>query len=120
MGQKTNNWVVSLLLFACFVMYVIIELRPSRSDADDNTKSQLEQLQKENDSLKNRNVALDKEFKRLQKKADKLQQIVILASDSIKLLKQKKYEKVNRIDQFRNDELFDFFAGYKTQGAADR
>lgn len=120
MGPKINNWIISLLLFTCFVLYAIIELRPSKSSKQGDSTEQIARLQKENDSLKKSNAVLDMEFERLQEKADKLQQIVIITSDSIHRLKQKQHEKINRIDQFHNDELFDFFAGYKTKSTADR
>ena len=120
MELKTNNWLISLLLFTCFVLYAIIELRPAKSTKVERSNQQIKQLQQENDSLKKSNTALDKEFEVLQEKADRLQQIVISTNDSISRMKQKQHEKINRIDQFRNDELFDFFAGYKTKSAVDR
>ncbi|HSH64713.1 MAG TPA: hypothetical protein VLB84_02715 [Bacteroidia bacterium] len=120
MERKTNNWIISLLLFTCFVLYAIIELRPSKTDKVTESTTQIKLLQKENDSLKKSNAVLDKEFQRLQEKAEQLQQIVIITSDSISQLKQKQHEKVNRIDQLGTDELFDFFAGYKTQHTVDR
>jgi hypothetical protein len=119
MGPKTNNAIISALIFVCFVLYTIIELRPASTGRVDESFAKVKQLQKENDSLKRNNVELDKKFEMLQEKADLLQQIVLTTNDSIIKLKQKQHEKVSAIDQFRNDELLDFFAEYKTQSTVN-
>jgi hypothetical protein len=120
MSPKTNNAIISALIFVCFILYAIIELRPGQSNRVDDSLDKVKQLQIENDSLKRNDIELDKKFELLQEKADRLQQIVLTANDSIIKLKQKQHEKVSAIDQFRNDELLDFFAGYKTQSTIDR
>jgi hypothetical protein len=120
MSPKTNNAIISALIFVCFILYAIIELRPGQSNKADDSLVKVKQLELENDSLKRTNVELDKKFELLQEKADRLQQIVLTTNDSIIKLKQKQHEKVNAIDQFRNDELLDFFAKYKTQSTVDR
>ncbi len=120
MSPKTNNAIISALIFVCFILYAIIELRPGQSNRVDDSFAKVKQLQIENDSLKRNDIELDKKFELLQEKADRLQQIVLTTSDSITKLKQKQHEKVNAIDQFHSDELLDFFAKYKTQSTIDR
>jgi hypothetical protein len=120
MSPKTNNAIISALIFVCFILYAIIELRPGQSNRVDDSFDKVKRLEVENDSLKRTNIELDKKFEMLQEKADLLQQIVLTASDSIIKLKQKQHEKINTIDQFRNDELLDFFAKYKTKSTIDR
>jgi hypothetical protein len=120
MSPKTNNAIISALIFVCFILYAIIELRPGQSNRVDDSLDKVKQLQIENDSLKRNDIELDKKFELLQEKADRLQQIVLTANDSIIKLKQKQHEKVSAIDQFHSDELLDFFAGYKTQSTIDR
>ncbi len=120
MSPKTNNFIISALLFVCFILYAIIELRPAESERANNSLTKVKLLEKENDSLKRSNKELDKKFEVLQNRAERLQQIVVTANDSIIRLKQKRHEKDNAIDQFHNDELLDFFARYKTQRTIDR
>ena len=107
MSPKTNNAIISALIFVCFILYAIIELRPGQSNRVD-------------DSLKRNDIELDKKFELLQEKADRLQQLVLTTSDSIFKLTQKQHEKVNAIDQFHSGELLDFFAKYKTKSTIDR
>jgi hypothetical protein len=120
MSPKTNNAIISALIFVCFILYAIIELRPGQSNRVDDSLNKVKQLQIENDSLKRNDIELDKKFQMLQEKADLLQQIVLTTNDSIIKLKQKQHEKVSAIDQFHSDELLDFFSGYKTQSTIDR
>jgi hypothetical protein len=120
MNPKTNSVIISALIFVCFILYAVIELRPGQSNRSDASLAKVKQLEGENDSLKRNNIELDKKFEMLQEKADLLQQIVLTTNDSIIKLKQKQHEKVSAIDQFRNDELLDFFARYKTQSTVDR
>jgi ribonuclease HII len=120
MSPKTNNAIISALIFVCFILYAIIELRPGQSNRADASLAKVKQLEAENDSLKRNNIELDKKFEMLQEKADLLQQIVISANDSIIQLKQRRHEKINAIDQLYTDELFDFFANYNTENSTDR
>jgi chromosome segregation ATPase len=120
MVQKTNNVIISILLFACFILYAIIELRPGQTKQLHDSSTRLKELKAANDSLKKSNAELDRRFELLQEKADRLQQLVISANDSIIRLKQKQHEKVSAIDQFHTNELLDFFANYKTDGSVNR
>jgi predicted RNase H-like nuclease (RuvC/YqgF family) len=110
MSPKINNAIISALIFVCFILYAIIELRPGQSNRVDDSLAKVKRLEVENDSLKRNDIELDKKFQMLQEKADLLQQLVLTANDSIIKLKQKQHEKVNAIDQFHSDELLDFFA----------
>jgi|SRR3954469_1179512 len=120
MKPKTSNMVISALVFVCFILYAIIELRPEQSRQDNNSLTNAKQLKKENDSLKKSNADLDKKFEMLQDKADQLQIIVLTTNDSIIKLKQKQHEKINAIDKLNNNELLDFFAEYKTESTINR
>jgi hypothetical protein len=113
MNPKTNSVIISALIFVCFILYAIIELRPGQSNLVDDSMAKVKRLEVENDSLKRNDIELDKKFQMLQEKADLLQQIVLTTNDSIIKLKQKKHEKVSAIDQFHSDELLDFFSRYK-------
>jgi hypothetical protein len=120
MSLKTSNMIISALVFVCFVLYTIIELRPVRPGQLDESLNKVKQLQQENDSLKKSNADLDEEFAILQNKADRLQLIVLKTNDDIIKLKNKQHEKINAIDKLTNDELLDFFSGYKTESTSNR
>lgn len=120
MSPKTSNLTISALLFVCFILYAIIELRPAQSNRADDSSAELKRLELENDLLTQSNIELDNKYEVLHHKADSLQRIVLEISKKIIQLKKTQHEKVNAIEQLNNDELFNFFAGYKTDSTVDR
>ena len=79
--------------------------------------NEIEQLQKQNDSLEVSNQLLDVEIQSLQQRSDSLQIIVQNKQNAITKLKKVKHEKIKAIHHFSNDKLFRFFAEFNTDSS---
>jgi cell division protein FtsB len=87
---------------------------PSKNSDYGNNKGQIEKLQIQNDSLRKNNQQLDGQLTLLKSETDSL--IILVNTDRKKIneLKKNENEKLIAIDNFDNNELFDFFSGIKT------
>lgn len=84
-----------------------------------NNKEQIKSLQQQNDSLINNNEQLDNQVVRLKFDTDSLMKLVSIDRQKISELKKNENEKIIAIDNFDNNELFDFFSGIKTDSTAN-
>ena len=83
---------------------------PCKNLNDGNYTKQIENLQKQNDSLRANNHQLDVKVRQLKSEADSLKGLVQTDQQVIKELKKKEREKVKAIRNFNHDELLMFFA----------
>ncbi|MBI3520611.1 MAG: hypothetical protein HY062_14830 [Bacteroidetes bacterium] len=113
--MKSNNIFTSILVFICFALYVKIELTPECKENGKEYTVINQQLQAENDSLKQNNKVLDEKYTGLKERADSLQQRVSVINKAIVQLKQQQYEKINAIDNLTNGELYSFFSNFNTE-----
>lgn len=122
--MNSNKIIMSLLVFICFVEYVIIELKIRRGDnlnANTNiTSINTKQLEAQNDSLLKSNKILDAKYQHLQYKTDSIQNNLLQTKQSITQLKTKQYEKVNAIGNLNGNELYDYFSNFKTEDKTGR
>lgn len=118
--MKGSNIITSILLFACFAMYVAIELKIPCKDGEKECGVNTKRLEALNDSLKQTNLALDKKYHSFQEKADSLQEKLFSTKQTIRQLKNKQDEKINSIDALTNDELFGFFSKFNTESTSTK
>ena len=98
-----------LLVLAYYCWY-----EPSKNFDYENNSKQLKELQLQNDSLRKNNQQLDGQLTLLKFETDSLMILVNTDIQKINELKKNENEKINAINNFNNNELFDFFSGIKT------
>lgn len=77
-------------------------------------QTQYKVFQKQNDSLQNFNQLLEKQIQRLQQEADRFQQQAQQQQQLIQQLQIQQDEKMQTIRDFDSNDLYQFFAKYKT------
>jgi hypothetical protein len=77
-------------------------------------------LLKENDSLKRQKIALIQQVYHLQHQADSLLQKATIERQEVVKFKTMRDEKIMAVDDFDDRQLYDFFAGVKTDSAANK
>ncbi len=107
--------ILCLLVLAYFFWFG----QSGRNSDHGNNKEQIKSLQQQNDSLRKNNVQLDKQVVRLKIDTDSLMKLVRIDQQKISELKKNENEKIIAIDNFDNNELFDFFSGIKTDSTAN-
>lgn len=118
--MKRNNSIISILVFICFALYVAIELKLPCKDAEKKEGAAMKQLQAQNDSLRQNNLALDKKYHALELKIDSMEEKLITARQNIVQLKIKQHEKINSVDALTNDELFGFFSTFNSESTSTK
>lgn len=103
-----------LLVLAYFWWYV-----PCEEPDYGNYSKQIENLQMRNDLLRANNRMLDIQVTRLKSETDSVKKLVRIGRQVINELKKSENERIIAIDHFDNDELFRFFAGFKTDSTAN-
>jgi|GEM_PF-1185460 DnaJ-domain-containing protein 1 len=79
-------------------------------------KEELMLLKAQNDTLLWKNKKLDKRHEGLKIKQDSLKALLVSKTKRINELKQLKYEKINAIEHYTNDELYLFFSKLAPRG----
>lgn len=103
--MKIGAWIgivgITLLLINC----------PS---SEPNIQYQYKIIQKQNDSLQNSNQLLEQQIQVLQLEADRFQQQAQQQQQLIQQLQTQQDEKMQTIRDFDSNDLYQFFAEYKT------
>ena len=116
--MKGNNIMTSLLLFACFAMYVAIELKMPCKDNEKECGANTKRLEAQNELLKERYLKLNEKYLGLRSKADSLQGKLASTHQTLVRLKNKRDEKINSIDSLDSNELYGFFSKFDTESAS--
>lgn len=101
-----------LLVFNYLALVVIFDY--GDQSGDEKYQQQIEQLNHENEELKNANLQLDKEVAKLIGEKDSLSATIEKNATERETLKIERDEKMDSINGMDNDELYGFFSNFKT------
>ncbi|WP_025663279.1 hypothetical protein [Aquimarina megaterium] len=117
--MKYYKWILPLVIVIGVVITFFLVLPEEESVIDQIQKIEIEELKRENIVLKENNDLLDKEIAEMELMTDSLIALVIKDQQVIEKLIVRKNEKVSAIDDFTDDELYQYFTRFSTKGTTD-
>lgn len=118
--MKYYKWILPLVAIIGIVIAIFLIIPAEDSVVDQIQKIEMEELKRENITIIQTNELLDSKVETLETITDSLAALIDIDDQIIENLKQRKYEKVNAIDDFTDDELYQYFARFSTKGTTDR
>ncbi len=118
--MKNYKWLLPLAIGIGVVIILFVVLPEEESAIDQIQKIEIEELKRENLVLKENNDLLDQQIAQMELITDSLIALVIKDQQVIEKLIVRKNEKVSAIDDFTDDELYQYFAGFNTKITTDR
>ena len=109
--MKKNNILFSLILFLCFEIYVIAELRLPFTEKKEFLQ-QVKQMKEKSDSLLNKNVMLDQSYEDLLHTADSLNLQIYFSKQTILQIENKEQKKNEVMDSSSVEQLMNYFSGF--------
>lgn len=113
--MKQHKWILPFIAIIGVVIALFWIIPTEDSVIDQIQKIEIEELKRENISLQQTNDLLDSKIEILETITDSLTALIDTDQLVIDKLKRKKDEKVNAIDDFTDDELYQYFTGFDTQ-----
>ncbi|WP_299243025.1 hypothetical protein [uncultured Aquimarina sp.] len=113
--MRQYKWILPLIAIIGVVIAIFWIIPAEDSVIDQIQKIEIEELKRENITLKQTNDFLDEKVEILEMVTDSLTALIDNDQQVIEKLKQKKDEKISAIDDFTDDELYQYFAGFDTQ-----
>ncbi len=113
MNKYNSIFIVVLVVVVAFTTFYLFSNQNKEQEILEYTNT-IDRLQVINDSLKIKNKLLDISLQKLTVKADSLQALMQQKRNTIKQLKQIRYEKINAIKHYNNDKLYQFFSNINT------
>ncbi len=118
--MKKSKWGIPIVLIVLTIgIFIWNSIPESITIQDKEQREAIEALQRENKVLFETNQNLDLELKTLEKKTSELQAVIEKGQDSIEWIKERKDENIDTIRDYTHDELYEFFAGFKTKASSD-
>ncbi|WP_298546120.1 hypothetical protein [uncultured Aquimarina sp.] len=118
--MKHYKWILPLTAIVGIVVALFFII-PAEDDVTNQIqKIEIEELKRENVTLIQTNELLDSKVELLESMADSLTVLINVDSQVIKKLKERKDEKVSAIDDFTDDELYQYFSRFSTKGTTNR
>lgn len=119
--MKHWNWILPLAVVTGIVLVIFCYVIPAReNEREYEINKQLKDLKVNNELLEKSNQQLTTKVDVLHIEADSLQRLIQQDSTEILTLLKAKHEKMDAINDFTDDELFQFFAGFKTNSTANQ
>ncbi|WP_271769189.1 hypothetical protein [Aquimarina algiphila] len=118
--MKQYKWIPPLIAIVGVVIALFFIIPAEDDVIEQIQKIEIEELKRENMTLIQTNELLDSKVEILESMTDSLTSLIDVDSQVIEKLKQKKDEKVNAINDFTDDELYQYFSRLSTKGTADR
>lgn len=118
--MKYYKWILPLIAIIGVVIVLFFIIPVENDVIDQIQKIEIEELKRENKTLIQTNELLDSKVELLESVTDSLTVLINEESQVIEKLKERKDEKVNAIDDFTDDELYQYFAKFSTKGTTDR
>ena len=106
-----------VLWIAGIIVLLIFYIIPQEEAMDNET---IQELEKENELLKVKNVNLDEEIKRLQKQTDSLTGKIVSSHKTIENLQNALDEKINTIDRMSVLDLYEYFSGFTADSTGNK
>lgn len=116
MNKATKAFI--LFLIATYLTLVFV-LDYGSDNENSNYKEKIEQLETKNKLLQAKNEEIDAKVNVLDQNYDSLNLAIIEVEEIKTQLKEEKNEKINRVNGMDHNELYSFFANFKTEGTTD-
>ncbi|TSE07905.1 hypothetical protein [Aquimarina algiphila] len=113
--MKQYKWILPLIAIAGVVIALFFIIPAEDDVIDQIQKIEIEELKRENKTLIQTNELLDSKVEILESMADSLTVLINVDSRVLEKLKERKDEKVSAIDDFTDDELYQYFARFDTK-----
>ncbi|WP_027395141.1 hypothetical protein [Aquimarina latercula] len=113
--MKQYKWILPLIAIVGVVVALFFIIPAEDDVIDQIQKIEIEELKRENMTLIQTNELLDSKLELLESMADSLTVLINEDSQVIEKLKERKDEKVSAIDDFTDDELYQYFSRFDTK-----
>lgn len=113
--MKQYKWILLFIAIMGVVITLLRIISEEDSVIDQIQRIEIEELKRENTSLQEINDLLDSKIEILETITDSLTALIDTDRLVIEKLKRKKYEQISVIDDFTDDELYQYFTGFDTQ-----
>lgn len=118
--MKYYKWILPLIAIIGIVIGLFWIIPAEDTVIDQIQKIEIEELKRENSTLIQTNELLDSKVVVLETITDSLTVLIDTDQQEIEKLKQKKDEKVSAIDDFTDDQLYQYFSKFSPQGTTDK
>ncbi|WP_299186660.1 hypothetical protein [uncultured Aquimarina sp.] len=118
--MKHYKWILPLVAIIGIVVALFFIIPAEDDVIDQIQKIEIQELKRENKTLIQTNDLLDDKVEILELMADSLTVLINADSQEIEKLKERKDERVTAIDDFTDDELYQYFSRFSTKGTTDR
>jgi len=115
-----NKWMIGFLVALLSFYLIMVFVVDYGSDKDSsNIQNKVEELETKSKELTEQNKMLDLKIENLEETTDSLSESIAIVELEQSQLKEKRDEKISSVDGMDNNELFSFFANFKTQPNTD-
>ncbi len=119
--MKTRKRILPIAVWvAAMIVLLIWAIKVEEQGLDKETIQKMTELEHHNKMLTEVNGILDKKVFLLESQADSLKELIVNDQRIIITLKTRKDEKIHIMDRYTDDELYWYFARFRTKGTTSK